>query len=373
MKGPDTQLDSTTASLEALQRTGLLDSPPERAFDSLTNLTCRLLRVPVSLVSLVDADRQFFKSSRGLAHPWAARRQTPLTHSFCKHVVVTREPLVIVDARQHPLVMTNEAIRDLNVIAYLGIPLRAPGGQTIGSLCAIDSVPREWTPEDLGVLAELADIAADEVALRVHIIERQEAERHKQLLIGELNHRVNNVLATVNSVVRQTLRNSSDTKQASAEIESRLATLSNAHNLLTRESWESADLRAVVEGALTPFTGTEGQSLQLSGPDVRLPPRKVLAIAMAMQELATNAVKYGALSNSSGSISVKWTTAAVASGGNRFHLEWRESGGPAVRVPSRQGFGTRLIQRGLAQDLGGEVKIEFAPSGVICTLEAPLE
>ena len=120
------------ARLAALRRTALLDTPPEEAFDRLTRLAARILNAPLALISLVDEDRQFFKSSQGLAEPWASRRETPLSHSFCQHVVGRGESLVIEDARQHPLVRDNPAIAELGVVGYLGIPLRTSDGCVLG-------------------------------------------------------------------------------------------------------------------------------------------------------------------------------------------------------------------------------------------------
>jgi GAF domain-containing protein len=137
--------------LATLRRTGLLDAPPEPAFDRLTRLACRLLGTPVALVSLVDADRQFFAGQRGLAEPWAGLRQTPLSHSFCRHVVAGDAPLVVADARGHPLVCDSPAVAELGVAAYLGAPLRAPGGLVLGSLCVIDTAPRAWAEEDVAI------------------------------------------------------------------------------------------------------------------------------------------------------------------------------------------------------------------------------
>ncbi len=156
------------ARLEALAATGLLDTPPEEDFDRLTRMAARLLRAPVSLVSLVDDRRQFFKSVTGtLREPWATMRQTPLSHSFCKHVVAEAAPLVVTDARKHPLVRENLAIGDLGVVAYLGMPLETAAGQPLGSFCVIDGESRDWSDEDVAMVRELADIVVDRIELRL--------------------------------------------------------------------------------------------------------------------------------------------------------------------------------------------------------------
>lgn len=159
--------------LRALERTGLLDTPPEKAFDDLTALVTRLLGTPVALVSLVDSDRQFFKSACGLKEPWASRRQTRLSHSFCKHVVASKESLVVNNAPEHPLVRKNLAVRDLGVVAYLGIPLLSPDHEVIGSLCAIDTEARTWSDDDIEVLHVLAEAVMNEIAVRIYIDEIQ--------------------------------------------------------------------------------------------------------------------------------------------------------------------------------------------------------
>ena len=152
--------------LAALMRAGLLDSPAEEGYDRSTRLAVAALGVPVALVSLVDRDRQFFKSEQGLPEPWAACRQTPLSHSFCKHVVVQGEPLLIEDAREHPLVRDNLAVHDLGVIAYAGIPLITAEGHVLGSFCAIDTKPRVWTDRDVAILRDLAASVLTEIELR---------------------------------------------------------------------------------------------------------------------------------------------------------------------------------------------------------------
>ncbi len=159
------QAAGQTRRMEALRRTALLDTPAEEAFDRLARLTTRTLGVPVALVTLVDRDRQFFKSCMGLPPPWCDVRQTPLTYSFCVHVVATGQPLVIEDARHHPL-RENLAVDRLGVVAYAGFPLIASGGETLGTLCAIDSKPRTWKKLDLDILEDLAASVMTEIELR---------------------------------------------------------------------------------------------------------------------------------------------------------------------------------------------------------------
>jgi two-component sensor histidine kinase len=141
--------------------------------------------------------------------------------------------------------------------------------------------------------------------------------------------------------------------------------------VLTRENWEGASLRQIVTEVIAPYSNAREDRLHLRGPDLRLSPRMALALAMALQELSTNAVKYGALSNEVGEIRTSWGLDATRSP-PCLHLRWEESGGPPVQAPKRRGFGTRLIERSLALDLEGEVEIRFAPTGVVCTVDAPL-
>ncbi|QFU14878.1 PAS domain-containing sensor histidine kinase [Microvirga thermotolerans] len=221
--------------------------------------------------------------------------------------------------------------------------------------------------------APIRNAEGDTVAAVVAIVDidqEKKAEEHQRLLINELNHRVKNTLATVQSIASQTLRNSGSIDEARAAMEERLFALSRAHDVLTRENWGSADLREIVGEAMAPYRHERESRLRMEGPAVRLPPRMALAIAMALQELATNAVKYGALSNATGEVSVRWTVSHRS--GPCLHLVWSETGGPPVEVPSRRGFGTRLIERSLAHDLDGRAEIRFTREGVVCTVDAPL-
>jgi hypothetical protein len=150
--------------LAALHETGLLESPAEERFDGLARLAARLLKAPVALVSLVDSDRQYFKSCLGLPEPWQSQRWSPLSHSFCQHAVASKRPLVVKDARQDPRLRDNLAIRDMDVIAYAGIPLVLDGGHAVGTLCVIDDKPRDWTDEEISLLEGVADAVRAQLA-----------------------------------------------------------------------------------------------------------------------------------------------------------------------------------------------------------------
>ena len=176
------------ARLSALREAAVLDTPAEDRFDRITRLAARFLGVPVALVSLVDEDRQFFKSCMGLPEPWASARETPLSHSFCQHVVHSAEPLVIEDAREHPLVRDNLAIGDLGVIAYAGVPLTDADGHVLGSLCAIDSRPRTWTGEEVQTLRDLAGVVMTEIELEARV-ERRTLQLREALDAAEAGNR----------------------------------------------------------------------------------------------------------------------------------------------------------------------------------------
>lgn len=200
------------------------------------------------------------------------------------------------------------------------------------------------------------------------ITERKRREETLQLLAAELDHRIKNTMAMVQSVARQTLRNAVSVAMAAEALDSRLCAMSQAHDLLTQERWVGADLRELAKQTAAVHGGRQ---IRLDGGPVRLPPRLALSIALALHELATNAVKYGALSSEGGQVYLGWSVepAADASG---LTIRWEETGGPVVEAPTRRGFGTRLIEGNLAAEPGGEVRLDFRPEGVVCTMQVQL-
>ncbi|MHC2103586.1 HWE histidine kinase domain-containing protein [Methylobacterium sp. CM6246] len=215
-----------------------------------------------------------------------------------------------------------------------------------------------------GVPLRLAGIAFD-------VTERKIAEAHRTLLSNELNHRVKNTLATVQSIVAQTLRANLSPEETRDVIQGRIHALATATDVLTRESWDGATLTAVATTALAPFRTDGDRRITIRGPEVALTPRLALAFSMAFHELATNAVKYGALTSEVGHILLDWDI-IDGSQPETLCLTWRESDGPPVYPPTRRGFGSRMIERALADELEGRAEIDYRRDGIVFTAEARL-
>lgn len=195
-------------------------------------------------------------------------------------------------------------------------------------------------------------------------------EQRQRLLIDELNHRVKNTLAIVQGLAGQSFGTVSGAEKAKAIFNGRLQALASAHTLLTQTSWGSAELRDIVTGSAEATAGDLIQRFEFTGPSLTLPPQTSVSLAMMIHELCINAIKYGALSSAEGSVDVTWKIDNTK-GEPTLTLDWRESGGPRVEQPSRQGFGTRLIKRGMSTETG-KVEMDFKPDGLLCTISAKL-
>jgi PAS domain S-box-containing protein len=204
------------------------------------------------------------------------------------------------------------------------------------------------------------------LGVNIDITDRERADAQRELLVAELNHRVKNTLAVVQSIAYQTFR-SAASPDALRAFEGRLMALSAAHNLLTQSHWESAPLHDLVADTLQ--TRADKQRARFSGPHVLLPPKHAIAIAMILHELGTNALKYGALSNDQGQVALEW---CLRNDGSMLDLLWREQGGPPVAPPTRRGFGSVLLERMLDRDLNGKLVLDFHPDGVQCRITTPL-
>lgn len=266
----------------------------------------------------------------------------------------------------------------LPVRSYLAVPVRSRAGDVIGGLFFGHAEAALFTEshEDLiSGIASQAAIAFDNGRLfqeaKLELEQRRRAEEYQQLLINELNHRVKNTLAIVQSLAQQSFKGGKSPEAAHEAFNARLAALAAAHNLLTRSNWEKAALRDIILSAVAATAGTAASRVQVAGASIVLPPQTAVSFAMAIHELSTNALKYGSLSNSDGTVTVTWELSNEGDQ-QRIHLEWRERDGPVVSQPQKRGFGSRMIERGLAGELRGTAKLEFLPEGLCCVIDAPL-
>ena len=349
------------ARLAALGRYAVLDTPDAAILDDIARIAAQICRTPVGLVTLVDRERQWFKAAHG-----TTLRETPRDISFCTHTIEGSYPMVVADTHADPRFATSPLVIDgPRVRFYAGAPLQTADGHALGTLCVIDMEPRELDRSQIEALEALARQVMANLELRRTLAEHRDSEAHRELLLHELNHRVKNTLSVVQAIVTQSLRNAPDVASGRRLIEDRLRTLGRAHDLLVRSSWTGAPMAAVVDGALAPFAAWSDR-IEVRGEPLDLAPRAALALSMALNELCANAVKYGALANTGGTVSLHWDVHDAT-----LVLIWQEQGGPAVTPPSRAGFGTRLM-RGLAPDLGGTPVADYAGAGLCWRLEAAM-
>jgi two-component sensor histidine kinase len=289
--------------------------------------------------------------------------QSGLIKSFGEQALAflrTGETLAVPDIRALPLgpAGTTEAWEAVGMRALITVPL-VRDGELKALLYVHEPRPRFWKRAE-------AAMARDVAERTWAAVERAQAEQRQRLLINELNHRVKNTLATVQAIAFQTLKGDVPLAEARGRFEARLMALSRAHSLLTAQNWEGASLCRVVSDA-TEYLAADQSRFAISGEEVRLAPRAALALALAFHELSTNAAKYGALSSESGTVSISWQVEL-----GTLRIDWKERGGPPVAEPERRGFGSRLIERGLAGDLGGTASLAFEPDGLHCTIETAL-
>ncbi len=352
--------------LLALEGFRVMDTPRESDFDDIVKVAALICGVPMALISLVDSERQWFKAAVGVDAP-----ETPRDLSFCAHAIQQKGMFTVEDATLDPRFSANPLVTgDPNLRFYAGVPLETPDGLPLGALCVLDTRTRVLNEDQNFALKALARQVMAQLELRKALADQRAAEAQRALLILELQHRVKNTLAMVQAIVSQTLRTTPDSATASAAISDRLVTLGKAHDLLTAATWKAAPLESVIHTAVS-NSGLEEKRFHIAGPAVELGARAALAVALALHELNTNAMKYGALSNAVGKVDITWSIEREA-GGDLLRLEWREGGGPPVTAPKKTGFGSRLIQAAVVGDMNGTSVLAYDPAGVRWTLVGSL-
>lgn len=224
--------------------------------------------------------------------------------------------------------------------------------------------------DSLRLLLEQADIDAKALLAQsgIDADERDAADKLQKLIVGELHHRIKNNLATVSAIASQSFRTTTSIEHGQKAMEGRLLALSRAHDLLMQVSWSNASLTRTVSGATEPFDSQGNRRFHFNGPDIKVTSSAVIALAMTLNELCTNTTKFGALSTPAGSVEVAWT---IDEEKQRLCLTWIERGGPPVQPPTRRSFGTRMMES-LGQQLNGQVRLSYEPSGFVYSLDVPL-
>jgi two-component sensor histidine kinase len=304
---------------------------------------------------------------------WKGRR-FPLTACISGWAMLNKQTVVIPDIYLDDRI-PHDAYRPTFVKSLIMTPVRPDDPiAAIGAYWAESHTPPPDVVAKLQVMARATAAALENGRLYASL---NDALERRTFLLRELDHRVKNTLASVQSIAQQTLRTAPSSQAFAESFEARLMALSSAHEMLTKQAWGRADLHDILATALEPFGGLTGARFTVRGPAMDISPETAVAMHMTLHELVVNAAKYGALSTSIGHVVIDWTiedvTAGNAAAGQELILRWVERGGPPVtRAPEREGFGSRLIKRGLARDLGGSAVMAFEPEGLMFTLRAPL-
>jgi len=318
-----------------------------------------------ALYALSGAPRSAFES-------FAVPRNTALFEPTFRGTGVVRIGDVTKDARygRNP---PHHGMPDghLPVVSYLAVPVKSASGNVIGGLFFGHDKPFMFSEESealLTAVAAQASVALDNARLhraaQAEIEQRRKAEEAKELLLHEIKHRVKNTLGTVQAIATQTFR--AAPKEERTAFVARLHALADAHDLLTQQSWATVGVRETIERSLAPFQQRDKPRFALRGEDFQINSSNALLLSMIMHELGTNTVKYGAFTRDAGRVTIEWCRAD-----GRLRFTWTESDGPPVTPPTRRGFGTQMIERTLRGEQGS-AKLDYAPSGLVCTLEMRL-
>lgn len=317
---------------------------------------------------LRDNDKCWYFDEDAIGPLWKGKR-FPLTACISGWSMLNRQTVIIPDIYLDERI-PHDAYRPTFVKSLVMTPVRLEDPvAAIGAYWADEHVPAPEIVKKLQVIARATASALESGRLHDTLVD---SRQHGAFLLQELDHRVKNTLAIVQSISRQTLR-STPTPQAFAEtFENRILALSHAHELLTRRAWGRADLHEILDKALAPFSPDLAERFDIIGPALTFSAETSVSVHMTLHELAVNAAKHGALSTPEGRVVIRWSVEETATP-PMLTLTWREAGGPAlVSKPEHRGFGVQMIERGLSRDLGGKASLDFTPQGVVYTLRAPL-
>jgi two-component sensor histidine kinase len=343
------------ARLAALQSYGILDTEADPSFDTVTALAARICAAKIALVSLVDKERQWFKSRKGMEE-----EETGRDVALCAHAILLDEPLVVPDTHADPRFADNPLCTEGPVRFYAGVQLVGSENLPLGTLCVIDPSPR---PEGLGEeqMDELKLLAAQTVRL----MELQRQASRQAIALRESVHRTKNVLAVAGAIAARTLSGERTTEEAKNILLGRFRSLGHAQGHLLAASDQGASLQDLVATQMLAFFPEEDDRLSIDGPPATISGEAAEAIGLALHELATNATKYGALSVRTGRVEIGWKKSQ-----DGLLMSWREEGGPAPKPkPGRAGFGSSVVGPMCGQKIGGPAVLTLPPSGAVWTAQ----
>ena len=354
--------------LLALEKTGLAGTEPEDRFDRLTRLAANALNTELALITLLDTDKQWFKSRYG-----SEMTHTPRDQAFCNYTIQNSGGLVVSDARNDVRFKDNPLVSGVpNIGFYAGYPLITKDGFALGSLCVIDRRPRhDFTPQDMQTLK---DIAAS-VMTEIEADKQEQTISDLNLMNEELHHRMGNMYAHISSLISLMARSGEgDQKSFVKRLRGRIAVLAETQTLLATDSFQSAPLSLIFNTALNPFL-TESNAHRVrvqSHDDFDVSSRGAFILTLMLNELATNAVKHGALDTPSGTVDFSWTRT-----GDTIEFEWKEE---ALLKKQRlnaaeknQGFGSQILKRIVPLDLQGKAVHTVRPEGLLYSVQGKWE
>lgn len=342
-----------------------LDSALKKALEAICQITAwpvgHAFVVPPGNLNLLHSSGVWVENEEGAA---ALLKKATESITFVSgvglpgRVLQSGEPLWITDTQDDD----NFPRKGLGFRGAFGFPLKAEG-RTVAVLEFFSEAQAPPEPEMLLTVRAIGEQVG-------RVFERKRTHDHRSLLLHELNHRVKNILSVVQAVAQQTFRRSKTVDEASQALRGRLMAISKAQDALVAQNAGGAPLADVIKGALD-GSGVSLDNISLNGPDLHVSHSNAVTVSLAIHELCTNAYKYGALSAEGGRVDIRWEL-GDNSGDKPFFFEWREIGGPTVSQPERKGFGSSLLERGLAAQLGGEISLDYDPAGLVCTFSAPL-
>lgn len=348
--------------LAALAATKLLDSKTEERFDRLTRLASNVLGTEVALISLIDHDRQWFKSKHG-----TTLCETNREVAFCDHAIRNREIMVVPDATKDPRFVDNPLVTDGPQIRfYAGAPLVTKDGHALGTLCIIDSQARtNFSDDDQQVLKDLAA----SVMTEIEVVQHEQLVDDLSLVNEELRHRMGNMYAHVSALVSMMGRNEDDKDKLVLRLREKITNLGRTQSLLAAHKWASVSMRELVETSLEPFMNATNKSridIQAND-DFEVSPRGAFILTLMLSELGTNAIKHGALGPREGDLRVSWKKA------EDIAFTWNETLSEGDSGELGQGFGSQILNRIAPMDLQGDAQYELSKTGLIYHVTAKLD